>query len=83
MVGIPVGWASVVALFIPVLTALAVKERAEDNRIHALFGMALTGVVAVVGMLTDDTAQHTVPCWWLSRTSFPNPTPKPRSLLTR
>lgn len=60
MVGIPVGWASVVAMFVPLLSGVALKYRGDSSRVHALFAIALTAAVAVVGMFTDAAPQHTV-----------------------
>ena len=59
MISIPPTWAPIVSLFVPVLVALAAKERADSNRVHALLGIALTALVATVGIFTDSEPQHT------------------------
>ena len=59
IVAFPVGWGSLVALFIPLLTALVTRYRAGTSRIHAIIAHVLSGVVAVLQMLTDDIPNDT------------------------
>lgn len=58
---IPITWASLLGAFaVPVLTALAVRFRGDDSKIHALVALLLSAVLAVVAMLTDDIPNDTV-----------------------
>lgn len=60
IVALPIGWASIVALFLPLLVAYGVKERASTQTPRAVAGIVLAGVVAVVQALTDDIPQDTL-----------------------
>lgn len=59
IVAFPVGWGSLVALFIPLLTALVTRYRAGASRMHAIIALVLSGIVAVLQMLTDDIPNDT------------------------
>jgi hypothetical protein len=58
---IPLSWASVVALFVPVVTALITRYRAEGNRApQAVVAFVLSGLLAVWTLLGDDVPNDTV-----------------------
>lgn len=59
VVGLPVGWGSLVALVIPLLVALVTKYRQGNSTVHAIMSVAIAAVVAVLQMLTDDIPQDT------------------------
>lgn len=60
LVAIPIGWASIVALFIPVLTAVVVKYRQSTRAPQAIVAFAAAGALAVLQMLLDDVPNDTV-----------------------
>jgi TctA family transporter len=53
-VAIPLGWASIVALFVPVLTAVVTRYRDSNRAPQAIIAFTASGVLAVVQMLLDD-----------------------------
>ena len=59
VVAFPVGWGSLVALVIPVVTAAVTKFREGNSKVHAVVALVLAGVVAVLQMLTDDVPNDT------------------------
>lgn len=60
IVAIPIGWASVVALVIPVLTAIVTRYRAASRLPQAVVAFVASGALAVVQMLTDDMPNDTL-----------------------
>lgn len=60
VVALPIGWASVVALFIPVLVAAATKYRISTRVPQAIMAIGLAGAVATLQALTDDVPNDTV-----------------------
>jgi hypothetical protein len=59
VVAFPVGWGSLVALVIPLFTALVTKFREGNSKVHAAVALLLAGLVAVLQMLTDDIPNDT------------------------
>lgn len=57
---IPFSWASFVALFIPVVTALVVRYRQSDKRVHIAVSLLLSAALAAWAALTDDVPDDTV-----------------------
>lgn len=53
-------WVSLVAIFIPFITALVVRFNDDHNRIHALVALLLAAALAVVRALTDGLPNDTV-----------------------
>lgn len=60
VVAIPIGWTSIVALFVPALVAFITKYRGSNAVAQALAAIAASGVLAVVQALTDDVPNDTV-----------------------
>ena len=60
VVALPIGWANVVAAFIPLLVALGTKYRLSTSRPQAFMAIGLSSLVAVLQMLTDDVPNDTV-----------------------
>lgn len=60
VVALPIGWASVVALFVPVLVSVVTKYRVSTRLPQALVAFVAAGALAVVQMLTDDIPNDTV-----------------------
>lgn len=59
-VAIPITWASVVGLFIPILTAVFIRYRASTKLPQALFAFGASAAVATLQMLLDDIPNDTV-----------------------
>lgn len=60
VVAVPINWASLVALLIPVLTAVVAKYRQDTKVVHALIALVASGLLAVVSMLTTAGVHYTV-----------------------
>jgi hypothetical protein len=60
-VAIPGSWATIVALFIPIVTALVTRWRAEGARgAQAAVALVLSALLAVWTLLADDVPNDTV-----------------------
>lgn len=59
-VTLPVAWQTMFALFIPIVTALVVKFRGSDKRVHIAISLVLSSVLAVWALLADDVPNDTV-----------------------
>lgn len=57
---LPVAWQTMLALFVPIVTALVVRFRGSDKRIHVVVSLVLSGVLAVWALLADDVPNDTV-----------------------
>jgi putative effector of murein hydrolase LrgA (UPF0299 family) len=57
---LPVAWQTILALFVPIVTALVVKFRGSDKKIHILVSLVLSGALAVWALLADDVPNDTV-----------------------
>lgn len=59
-VAIPIGWGSVVALLIPLLTAMVTRYRGDTRLPQAVIAFVAAGAVTVVQLLLDDIPGDTV-----------------------
>lgn len=50
-VAIPINWASLIALLIPVLTAVITKCRAHTSAVHAVVAIVASALLTVVSMI--------------------------------
>lgn len=57
---IPELWVPIVALFIPVFTAVVTRYRADSRLLQALVAVIASGVLAVISAVTDDVPGDTV-----------------------
>lgn len=60
IVALPESWVVIVSLLIPVLTAIVSRYRGSTKVVQALVALVASGVLAAVGMLTDDVPNDTV-----------------------
>jgi hypothetical protein len=57
---LPVSWQTILALFIPLVTALVVKFRGSDKKIHIAISLVLSSALAAWALLVDDVPNDTV-----------------------
>lgn len=60
VLALPESWVMIVALLIPVGTAVLTKYKEGVTTTARIVSLVLTVGLAVIGMLTDDTPQHSV-----------------------